>query len=121
MRISVRDDGVGGADVAAGSGLVGLKDRVEALGGRISIESPRGAGTSIEVELPLVDDERVGAVDLVFPSLNPRDPRTVGTHSGDEPLHREVIASGRDDSRGGAARPLVELFRVTKVLAKLVE
>ena len=64
LRISVRDDGVGGADAAAGTGLVGLKDRVEALGGRISIESPRGAGTSIEVELPLVDDERVGAVDL---------------------------------------------------------
>ena len=64
LRISVRDDGVGGADVAAGSGLVGLKDRVEALGGRISVESPRGAGTSIEVELPLVDDERIGAVDL---------------------------------------------------------
>ena len=64
LRISVRDDGVGGADVAAGSGLVGLKDRVEALGGRISVESPRGAGTSIEVDLPLVDDERIGAVDF---------------------------------------------------------
>ena len=55
LRISVRDDGVGGADCAGGSGLVGLKDRVEALGGRISVESPPGAGTSIEVELPLAD------------------------------------------------------------------
>jgi signal transduction histidine kinase len=64
LRISVRDDGVGGADVAAGSGLVGLKDRVEALGGRISVESPRGGGTSIQVELPLVEHERIGAVDL---------------------------------------------------------
>jgi len=59
LRISVRDDGVGGADFAGGSGLVGLKDRVEALGGRISVESPRGAGTSIEVELPLADDDRI--------------------------------------------------------------
>jgi signal transduction histidine kinase len=53
LRIAVRDDGVGGADFAHGSGLVGLKDRVEALGGRISLESPRGAGTCVEVELPV--------------------------------------------------------------------
>jgi signal transduction histidine kinase len=56
LRISVRDDGVGGADFAHGSGLVGLKDRVDALGGRISVESPPGAGTSLQVELPLADD-----------------------------------------------------------------
>jgi signal transduction histidine kinase len=53
LRISVRDDGVGGAVFAHGSGLAGLKDRVEALGGWISLESPRGAGTSIAAELPL--------------------------------------------------------------------
>jgi signal transduction histidine kinase len=53
LRVSVRDDGVGGADFAHGSGLVGLKDRVEALGGRIGLESPHGMGTSVEVELPL--------------------------------------------------------------------
>ena len=53
LRISVRDNGVGGADFARGSGLVGIKDRAEALGGRISLESPAGAGTAIEVELPL--------------------------------------------------------------------
>jgi signal transduction histidine kinase len=53
LRVCVRDDGVGGADFAQGSGLVGLKDRAEALGGRILLESPRGAGTSVEVELPL--------------------------------------------------------------------
>ncbi|MDT7684037.1 MAG: hypothetical protein QOG57_4347, partial [Pseudonocardiales bacterium] len=49
----VRDDGAGGADFTRGTGLVGLKDRVEALGGRISLDSPRGAGTSLRVELPL--------------------------------------------------------------------
>jgi signal transduction histidine kinase len=53
LRISVHDDGRGGADFRGGSGLVGLRDRVEALGGRISLESPPGAGTSLQVELPL--------------------------------------------------------------------
>jgi signal transduction histidine kinase len=53
VRVSVRDDGAGGADSARGSGLVGLKDRVEALGGAIVVESPPGAGTSVHVELPL--------------------------------------------------------------------
>jgi signal transduction histidine kinase len=53
LRVSVRDDGSGGADSARGSGLVGLRDRVEALGGTISVQSPPGAGTSVRVELPL--------------------------------------------------------------------
>jgi signal transduction histidine kinase len=53
MRVCIRDDGAGGADPARGSGLVGLKDRVEALGGTIAIRSPPGAGTSLDVELPL--------------------------------------------------------------------
>jgi signal transduction histidine kinase/CHASE3 domain sensor protein len=56
LRVLVRDDGVGGADPRCGSGLVGLKDRVEALGGRISIESPPGAGTSVHAQLPLGSD-----------------------------------------------------------------
>jgi signal transduction histidine kinase len=53
MRLRIRDDGAGGADPARGSGLVGLRDRVEALGGTIAIRSPLGAGTSLDVELPL--------------------------------------------------------------------
>jgi signal transduction histidine kinase len=53
LHLSVRDDGVGGADPAGGSGLVGVKDRVEALDGATSIHSPPGAGTSVTVELPL--------------------------------------------------------------------
>jgi signal transduction histidine kinase len=54
LRVVVRDDGAGGAGFTGGTGLVGLKDRVEALGGRIFLDSPRGAGTSLRVELPLV-------------------------------------------------------------------
>jgi signal transduction histidine kinase len=53
LRLSVRDDGAGGADFTRGTGLMGLKDRVEALGGRISLNSPPGAGTTLQVDLPL--------------------------------------------------------------------
>jgi signal transduction histidine kinase len=52
LRVRVGDDGHGGADLASGSGLVGLRDRVEALGGRLSLHSPPGAGTTLEVHLP---------------------------------------------------------------------
>jgi signal transduction histidine kinase len=50
--VEVADDGVGGADPARGSGLRGLADRVEALGGALALESPRGAGTRLRVEIP---------------------------------------------------------------------
>jgi GAF domain-containing protein len=53
LSLRIQDDGVGGADPARGSGLIGLADRVEALGGRIEIESPPGEGTSLYVELPV--------------------------------------------------------------------
>jgi signal transduction histidine kinase len=53
LRVAVRDDGCGGADFAGGTGLVGLKDRVEAIGGRIFLDSPRGTGASLRVELPI--------------------------------------------------------------------
>jgi len=55
LHLHVRDDGDGGADPARGSGLVGLKDRVEALGGTFTIDSPAGAGTFLHAELPLAD------------------------------------------------------------------
>jgi len=58
LRVAVRDDGLGGADPALGTGLLGLKDRAEAIGGKIRLESPRGAGTSLHVELPLDDKSR---------------------------------------------------------------
>jgi signal transduction histidine kinase len=52
LRVSVDDDGVGGADMRGGSGLRGLADRVEALGGRLRVESPPGGGTRVEGILP---------------------------------------------------------------------
>jgi signal transduction histidine kinase len=53
LHLHVADDGHGGADPALGSGLVGLKDRVEALGGQMAVRSPVGAGTSLDADLPL--------------------------------------------------------------------
>jgi signal transduction histidine kinase len=53
LRICVRDDGRGGADPTHGTGLVGLIDRVEALGGLLTLRSPAGAGTTLQVALPL--------------------------------------------------------------------
>ena len=53
VRLAVRDDGAGGADPARGSGLLGLRDRVEAAGGTITIHSPVGEGTELLAEIPL--------------------------------------------------------------------
>jgi signal transduction histidine kinase len=53
VRLSVQDDGVGGADLGNGSGLIGLKDRVEAIGGRLQIRSIRQRGTTLIAEMPL--------------------------------------------------------------------
>ncbi|MEA2435794.1 MAG: hypothetical protein QOF65_350 [Thermoleophilaceae bacterium] len=53
LHLAIRDDGVGGADPSQGSGLLGLIDRVEALGGTIAVTSPPGQGTSMVVELPV--------------------------------------------------------------------
>jgi signal transduction histidine kinase len=53
LYLSIRDDGLGGADTAKGSGLTGLVDRVEALGGQMTISSQPGSGTSLIVKIPL--------------------------------------------------------------------
>jgi signal transduction histidine kinase len=53
LWICVRDDGVGGADPARGSGLIGLKDRIEAFGGTMTLDSPSGRGTTLVAQLPL--------------------------------------------------------------------
>jgi signal transduction histidine kinase len=53
LNLSIRDDGIGGADLGKGSGLIGLKDRAEALGGQMRILSPAGSGTSLHIAIPL--------------------------------------------------------------------
>jgi signal transduction histidine kinase len=57
LRLSVSDDGVGGADPAAGSGLIGLRDRIETLSGTMTVTSRPGGGTSISIELPAVPQD----------------------------------------------------------------
>jgi signal transduction histidine kinase len=52
LSLCIRDDGIGGADLGRGSGIIGLKDRVDALGGIISVLSPPGRGTTLSVQLP---------------------------------------------------------------------
>jgi signal transduction histidine kinase len=61
LRLDIRDDGSGGAD-PGGHGLVGMNDRVTALGGRLAIESPKGGGTRVTATLPL--------------AMPPREPRS---------------------------------------------
>jgi signal transduction histidine kinase len=53
LRVEVVDDGCGGADAAAGTGLRGLLDRIDALGGRLEVDSPAGRGTRVSAWLPL--------------------------------------------------------------------
>ena len=56
IRLSISDDGNGGADPDYGAGLLSITDRVEALGGRLEITSPVGGGTSLLDEIPIAND-----------------------------------------------------------------
>ena len=53
LRLSIRDDGIGGADPAQGSGLTGLRDRIEAVGGTLDVSSPADGGTTLLIEIPV--------------------------------------------------------------------
>ena len=53
LLVEVADDGVGGADASRGSGIRGLADRIEALDGRLDVNSPPGAGTRVSAAIPL--------------------------------------------------------------------
>lgn len=55
VTVTIEDDGIGGADPSNGTGLVGLTDRIEALGGRFDVESPRGRGTRLRATIPCGD------------------------------------------------------------------
>ncbi|HEX4691674.1 MAG TPA: histidine kinase [Solirubrobacteraceae bacterium] len=106
VRMTVADDGAGGADAEAGTGLLGLAARVEALGGRLEVDSPAGAGTRLEATIP------------VAPWRTAREPFLEFGHPGDgglgELLLAEVLAGERTaaisfarewDLEGGPPRP----------------
>jgi signal transduction histidine kinase len=63
LVVEIRDDGCGGADAARGSGLRGLRDRVEAIGGILETASSTGSGTTIRATLPAVADDMVGTAE----------------------------------------------------------
>jgi PAS domain S-box-containing protein len=56
VELAIRDDGIGGANPSQGSGLLGLRDRVEALGGSLDLASPAARGTSLMVRIPILSD-----------------------------------------------------------------
>lgn len=59
LRLTIRDDGIGGADSRKGSGLIGLIDRVEAHGGQMKISSQTGRGTSMLATIPIPDSDPI--------------------------------------------------------------
>jgi signal transduction histidine kinase len=52
LDLLISDDGIGGADSDKGTGLIGLKDRIEVLGGRMQVDSPPGVGTTLDITIP---------------------------------------------------------------------
>jgi signal transduction histidine kinase len=102
LRLSIRDDGIGGADASLGSGLTGLRDRIEAMGGRLHMESPRERGTSIEVEIPLVNRR----IKLASARRGRRQRWSVGSVWGAEANSTGVIRFGLRQARWGSASPL---------------
>ena len=106
VAVEVGDDGAGGASASVGSGLQGLADRIEALGGRLEVDSPPGAGTRLRADIPLV----------VW--RTPREPFLECGHADDdgagERMIAQIVAGARRvsisiarewDLEGGPPRP----------------
>jgi PAS domain S-box-containing protein len=98
VRATIEDDGVGGAEASGGSGLVGLIDRVEALGGRFTLDSPPGHGTRISIEMPLTAEPvdgvaRVPGERRSTPEDGPPPPPELSQLMDAATLHAAVAAS----------------------------
>jgi len=101
VTVEIADDGVGGASLEAGSGLRGLVDRVEALGGELILSSPHGAGTLVRAELPL---REVTETVPSFPAKPVADLTAMSTEVSWEPVF--VLVSGE----GTAGEEMVSLL-----------
>jgi uncharacterized protein YhfF len=95
VRATVADDGVGGADTEAGTGLMGLRGRAEALSGTLAVESPAGAGTTLTLTIP------------VMPWRTPREPFLEFGHEGDGGRGERMLGRVLD----GSARAALTLAR----------
>jgi signal transduction histidine kinase len=84
LRVAVHDDGVGGADPARGTGLLGLKERAEAIGGTVSLHSPPAAGTLLDAALPLGEKSR-------HPARIPPPPGRDGLNRGSERAYSSPV------------------------------
>jgi PAS domain S-box-containing protein len=95
IRAIVEDDGSGGAEVSAGSGLLGLIDRIEALGGRFDLDSPPGRGTRISIEMPLTAEPISGwrVPDGSRPQDGPPSPPELSEPMDAGTLRAAVVAS----------------------------
>jgi len=108
LRVGVRDDGRGGAGFSHGSGLVGLKDRAEALGGHLRLHSPPGAGTVLEIDLPLNDtggDALPAPVmhDLIERAavgMDDRAQRTIGRVANSYQVGHQMVVGHAQDRAG---------------------
>ncbi|HEU4466637.1 MAG TPA: ATP-binding protein, partial [Agromyces sp.] len=85
LVLSVRDNGVGGASLDAGTGVLGIADRVDAIGGSIALDSPRGAGTTVTVRMP-VTHEQLEAAEAGPSAVDAGDP--------DRAPDRSIASSG---------------------------
>jgi PAS domain S-box-containing protein len=96
IRATIEDDGTGGAEASAGSGLIGLIDRVEALGGRFALDSPPGHGTRISIGMPLIAETIDGLGRAPGSRGAPGDgasPAAELSQAMDEALHAAIAAS----------------------------
>jgi signal transduction histidine kinase len=137
VTVEVADNGCGGASLDAGSGLRGLVDRVEALGGELTVSSPRGAGTLVRAELPLEEPAepapasppRLGATLAALASEVSWEPVTVlvgaGEQAGEEMLSLlgdEYAATGeREDDWWTLTISPIDQFRRGTIIYRVVQ
>jgi hypothetical protein len=101
LRVTVSDDGGGGAAARPGSGLEGLADRIAALGGRLVIDSPPGGGTTVTADIPLRTHERAGTNDPTGQGMTAL--KWLGWQNWEAPPEVEELQTDEDNLNFGKA------------------